>query len=222
MRIVCPSRSAADQLGRTHPAAAGAVRVVPHGVPERFLTPARAGADELRRRHGVPEGPYFLHVGGARVRKNVPLLLRAFAAYRDAGGRAALVMAGPGRAAALRESVARMGYVHDDLLVALYDGALALVVSSESEGFGIPVLEAMARGTAVVSSPAGGLPEAAGGAAMIVEPPDASAFAEAMARVERDGPLRHDLGRRGRERAASARWEDSAARLVAVLAEAVG
>ena len=58
--------------------------------------------------------------------------------------------------------------------------------------------------------------------AMIVEPPDAAAFAEAMARVERDGPLRHDLGRRGRERAASARWEDSAARLVAVLAEAVG
>jgi len=221
VRIVCPSASAAAQIADAYPDAAPRVRIVPHGVPEGFRVPpdpARAAA--LRARLGV-EGTYLLHVGGTRARKNVPLLLRAYARYLLRGGRAALVLVGPGDPPQCPpRGVRAVGYVSDDMLVALYDGALAVVVSSDSEGFGIPVLEAMSRGVPVVATSAGGLPEAAGGAASLVAPGDDEALGAAIVAVETDRVLRARLVERGRVRAAACRFTDSARLLHAVLAEA--
>jgi glycosyltransferase involved in cell wall biosynthesis len=222
-RIVCPSRSAAAQAAQIHPAVEARLRVVPHGVPEAFFAaPDASRAAALRVRIGAA-GPYLLHVGGTRERKNVPLLMRAYARYVLRGGRASLVLAGPGDAVARApRGVVQAGYVSDATLLALYDGATATVISSDSEGFGIPVLEAMARGSPVVATAAGGVPEAAGGAARLVPPGDDEALALAMFDVETDAALRADLVARGRLRAASCRFSDSAARLLDVLREAVG
>jgi glycosyltransferase involved in cell wall biosynthesis len=220
-RLVCPSESAAAQVARIYQDAAPRLRVVPHGVPAIFFAPAAPErAESERKRIGV-ETPYLLHVGGTRERKNVPLLLRAYARYLLRGGRAQLVLAGPGdppeRAP---RGVRAVGYVSDEALVALYDGAAALVVSSDSEGFGMPVIEAMARGTPVVATSAGGIPEAAGDAASLVPPGDDEALGAAIHEVEVDAALRAGLVERGRARAATCRFADSAARLYAVLSEA--
>jgi glycosyltransferase involved in cell wall biosynthesis len=222
-RIVCPSRSAAAQVAENHPSAESRVRVVPYGVPPRFLTPPDGvAAAELRRRAGV-EGPYLLHVGGTRQRKNVPLLLKAYARYLLQGGRASLVLAGPGDAPERApRTVKHLGFVADDTLVALYDGAATVVVSSDSEGFGIPVIEAMARGVPVVATAAGGVPEAAGGAAALVAPGDDEGLAAALRSIETDTRWRADLVARGRVRTESCRFAVSASLLHGVLVEAAG
>jgi glycosyltransferase involved in cell wall biosynthesis len=220
-RIVCPSRSAAQQIAQIHPDAEPRLRVVPYGVPEAFFAPrddARASA--IRGRLGV-EAPYLLHVGGTRERKNVPLLLRAYARYLLQGGRAALVLAGPGDAPDHPpRGVRYAGYVSDAALLALYDGAEAMVVSSDSEGFGIPVIEAMARGVPVVATAAGGVPEAAGGAALLVPPGDDTALASALRSLESDAAQRDALVAQGLARAGGCRFADTAARLYEVLVEA--
>lgn len=220
-RIVCPSRSAAAQVAQLHPSAESRLRVVPYGVPAPFFTPAAEGCEAaLRARLGV-EQPYLLHVGGTRERKNVPLLLRAYARFLLRGGQASLVLAGPGDPPPRTpRGVRHVGYVSDETLLALYDGALAMVVSSDSEGFGIPVIEAMARGLPVVATAVGGVPEAAGGAAALVPPGDDEALAAALHSLECEPRWRADLAAMGRRRAASCRFADSAALLYGVLAEA--
>jgi O-antigen biosynthesis alpha-1,2-mannosyltransferase len=220
-RIVCPSRSAAAQVAQLHPDVESRLRVVPHGVPEPFFTAMDPRRGETLRQRVGAVAPYLLHVGGTRARKNVPLLLRAYARYRLRGGRADLVLAGPGDppTSAPRGAV-HVGYVSDETLLALYDGAQALVVASDSEGFGIPVIEAMARATPVVATAAGGIPEAAGGAALLFAPGDEDALALALREVEDDENLRALLVAKGRERAANCRFTDSAARLYEVLREA--
>ncbi len=220
-RIVCPSRSAASQFAEIHPAAADRVRVVPHGVPEAFFAPADpARAKAARAALGV-EVPYLLHVGGTRDRKNVPLLLKSYARYLLQGGRAALVMVGPGDAPASPPRGARfLGYVRDEALLALYDGASTLVVSSDSEGFALPVLEAMARGVPVASTSAGGIPETAGDAAKLVPSGDEEGLAAALRAIDADPRLREELVAKGRARAAAFRFSETAARLHAVLVEA--
>jgi len=221
-RIVCPSETSADQLTQLHPRARAVVRVVPHGVAGRFREPPEPeSAACVRAAAGVPDRPYFLHVGGDRPRKDIGLLLGGYGRFREAGGRAGLELVGPGNAPSpLPPAAAFRGYVDEELLLALYAGALALVVSSESEGFGLPVLEAMACGTPVVATAAGALAEVAQGAAYLVEPGNAEALCRALIEVERDGVLRADLAGRGRERAASATWDDAAERLLEVLREA--
>lgn len=220
-RIVVPSAATAAQLAALHPAATGRVRVVPHGVPERFLAPRKeALADAARAALGIA-APYLLQVGGTRARKNVPFLLRAYARYRLRGGRSSLVIAGPGPTLErVPRGVFHLGWVDDSSLLALYDGATAVAVSSECEGFGLPVVEAMARGTPVVAVATGGVPEAAGDAALLVRPGDEEAFATALLRIEQDPVVRMLLRERGARRASACRFAASAARLVDVLREA--
>ena len=221
-RICVPSATTAAQMAAEVPDFADRVRVVPHGVAEMFFWRTDASvAAELRAHHRFPAAPYLLHVGGTRARKGVPVLLRAYARYRLQGGRLPLVMAGPGDAPERMPPAAfHLGYVSDALLLALYEGARALVVSSESEGFGLPCLEAMAQGVPVVALRAGALPEVVGPAASLVDAGDDDALAAALVQLERDDTVRAGLIARGRARVANTRWSASAARLRAVLEEA--
>ncbi len=187
------------------------IRVVPHGVhlPE-VVTPA-----EQRAR-------FILCVGALQVRKNVVRLVEAFeripAAVCD-GWR--LVLAGSTAGFGAAEIVARIdksrrqhqiqlrGYVADSELKELYQSAAIFAFPSLDEGFGIPVLEAMAHGTAVMTSNRSALPEVAGDAAVLADPYDSDAMANALWRLMEDSQLRIQLGAAGRERARQFPWTRS-------------
>jgi alpha-1,3-rhamnosyl/mannosyltransferase len=106
-------------------------------------------------------------------------------------------------------------------VAALYAGALALVYPSLLEGFGLPVLEAMAAGAPVVASARSSIPEVAGEAALLVEPEDVDALGAVLARIAADGALRDDLRRRGRARVLGFTWERAARETLAVFDEAL-
>lgn len=192
---------------------------------------ARAAA---RRALGLAaDQPYLLHVGTLQPRKNLPRLLAAFAPLAAERPELRLVLAGmPGWGRErLAEQLARLGiadrvlvpgFVDPQHLAGVYGEALALVMPSLYEGFGLPVVEAMACGTAVVCSSTSSLPEAAGGAALLVDPLDPAAITAALRRLLADEALRADLVARGRRRVAALSWRRSAAEVLEVFEEATG
>jgi glycosyltransferase involved in cell wall biosynthesis len=199
----------------------------PPPVPAPTL-PAQAVVEGL----GIPQ-PYMLSVGTLEPRKNLARLVRAYrAAVHAASLPHALVLAGhPGWRtgdldAAIAEdapgTVIRLERATDLELDALYRAADAVAYVSLSEGFGMPLLEAMSRGTPVVSSSTTSMPEVAGDAALLVDPVDGDAIADAIVRVLTDTAFAHDLRRRGLARAASFSWEGTAARTLDVYRRAVG
>jgi len=181
------------------------------------------------------DAPYLLFVGTEHPRKNLPTVLRAFAALkREARFRELkLVKIGspggpeaPFRACTLtalaelgleREVVFREG-ISEEELARWYSGAACFVLPSLYEGFGLPPVEAMACGCPVVVSTAGSLPEIGGGAALLVEPCDAGALAEAVRRTLTDEATRKELTDRGLRRAAELSWERTARETLAVYA----
>jgi alpha-1,3-rhamnosyl/mannosyltransferase len=151
---------------------------------------------------------HFLYVGDAEERKDVPSLLDAYRAYRAAAdGALDLVLAG--RAARLAAGEGVRGEEDPDRrrLAELFAGAAALVHPARHEGFGLPVLEAMAAGVPVLAVSSAGVREVAGDAAMLVE---AGELAGGLARISRDGGLRLRLAHAGTERASAFSWERSA------------
>ena len=170
------------------------VRVVPNGLEPLFV-----------REGPAAEGDYVLAVGTLEPRKN---LARAVEASSMAGVELRVVGA-PGWGGVAVPGW--RGYVEDDELARLYRGARCLVYPSLYEGFGIPVLEAMACGTPVVTSRGGATEEVAGGAAVLVDPSDAEAIAAGIAEAER---RRVELVARGVERAHAFTWDRAADRVV--------
>ncbi|MEI6564439.1 MAG: glycosyltransferase family 1 protein [bacterium] len=166
--------------------------------------------------------PYFLAVGNLQPRKNLPRLIEAFAKLkRDTNTPLRLVIAGRAKwresevfAAISRHHLSAdvlfPGYVTDAQLVSLYCGSVAFIYPSLYEGFGLPIIEAMACGVPVITSSTSAMPETAGVAALIVNPYDVEAMAGAMARIMQDGALRIELGRKGIERAKQFSWERTA------------
>ncbi|NNN06663.1 MAG: glycosyltransferase family 4 protein [Elusimicrobia bacterium] len=202
----------------------------------RVATVLEGGPDPLF--HAAAETPtsappYVLHVGALVARKNVPGLLRAFAQIveRDPARPLRLALAGrPGDASAevarlaaqppLSGRVEILGPVARERLVGLYQGAAAVVVPSLLEGFGFPVLEAMACGAPVVAADAASLPEVAGDAALLCDASRPEALAAALSRVLDEADFAAELRRRGPARAASFSWTEAARRTLAVVAEA--
>jgi glycosyltransferase involved in cell wall biosynthesis len=184
------------------------VRVIPEGVGERF-TP---GVDptRVRERHGLG-GPYALAVGTASERKNLSALEPAARALGELG--IELVLAGSGRdyLRGAQSALRRLGYVSEELLPGLYAGALALVLPSRYEGFGLPCLEAMAAGVPVVAAAASALPETCGGAAIMVAPDDPDRFAGALVDATSDEAVRARLIAAGIDRASRFPWNRTAA-----------
>ena len=201
------------------------VHMVPLGLPT-FAAPGPLPP-------GLAPG-FILAVGTVEPRKNYPRLLAAYRHLRresvplllgDRPGVPELVIAGrPGWAYGdtlerikTERGVRYLGHVDEPTLSALYRSAAVLALPSLYEGFGLPLLEAMANGLPTVVSNVGALPELAGGAAVLVEPGDVSSIAAGLERVLGDAALRETLGVQGRRRAAEFTWERTAAATRAVL-----
>ena len=205
-RVITPTEAIAAQVVERLGVARDRVRAIPHGVSERF-TPEGPTASP------VP-GRYVLYVGALGPRKGVDTLLQAWRALPEPLRRDhALVLAGPLQRldpAGLDDGVL-LGYVRDDELPPLLRGAAAFCYPSRYEGFGLPLLEALACGVASVASDDPALVEVAGGCAVHFPRGDADALAAALARVLEDENLRTDLKGKGPRRAAQFSWERSAA-----------
>jgi glycosyltransferase involved in cell wall biosynthesis len=168
--------------------------VVPGGVDERF-------------RPGEPKD-YVLTVATRIARKNLAALAQTRRALAERG--IELIAVGSGRDYMQAEDGIPGRYVADDELPALYAGARAFVLPSLYEGFGLPVLEAMASGVPVVASNRGALPETCGDAALLVDPDDPAAIADAVLSAAGDESTRRPLIEAGRARAARFTWERTA------------
>jgi glycosyltransferase involved in cell wall biosynthesis len=206
------------------------VDVVPGGVEPRFQ-PVTDTAQllEARERLGVGSAPFILAVGVLEPRKNLTRLMDAFAQLKAqhaveglklvlAGGRGWLVdgIFAHHAASPVRGDILFPGFVPDDLLPAVYSAATALAFPSLYEGFGLPILEAMACGTPIVSSNASCLPEVADGAALMIDPEDTDGLVSALGQVLTDDSLRDNLVRLGRERASRYSWKAAAERLLRI------
>jgi glycosyltransferase involved in cell wall biosynthesis len=229
--IICVSESAKRDLLSAYEIAEKKVHVVHNGLDHaRFHTGTRLD-EGWAYSVGIAKR-YLLHVGVFAERKNIPVLLRAVAKLRDAGNfeGCQLVLAGkepPGVVGArsiddtirdfhLHEVVLKLGHVPDNKLAGLYAGAALLVMPSMYEGFGFPVLEAMATGTPVIASNASSLPEIAGDAAVLVAPGDESALADAIHALLEDDVRRQELRAKGLAQAQKFDWKRTVEQTIAV------
>jgi glycosyltransferase involved in cell wall biosynthesis len=233
-RIIVPSRSTALDVEEFYGVERERIRVVPHGVDFADLgAVAKAVGDAAERweRRGIAE-PYVLWVGTQEQRKNVVAVLDAFAHVATRHPELSLVLHGPngwlgdevGEGLQQRglhsRTIVSEGSLPRNELAALYARASVFVYPSLYEGFGMPVLEAMACSTPVVTSNISALPETAGDAALLVDPLDDVALAEAIARIMEDPGLAEDLSARGQKRARALTWGETARRTWAVYEEA--
>jgi glycosyltransferase involved in cell wall biosynthesis len=197
-----------------------------HHVPEERVVRVYNGVDveawareptlpivQTLERFGLGGRAFAFYVGGYHWHKNIEGMILGLARARTQGLDLDLVLAGhfsdvhaaliddAARAAGVFGAVRRIGYVTDDEVRVLYRSAVAHLLVSRSEGFGLTVIEAMASGCPVVTTSLGSLAEIAGDAALTVDPEDHAAIGNALVRVRSDAALRADLIRRGKERA---------------------
>ncbi|WHZ25180.1 MAG: Glycosyltransferase [Nitrospira sp.] len=223
-KVVTVSEFSAQEIATLYRIAREHVVVIHNGVSEEFV-PEQDGQvmADLRRRWAIPAGGFILFVGGADPRKNHRVFLQAVAQVRShLGGRAILLVGdedhprGSYRATAqelgVEQDVRCTGRLGREDLRRLYSFADLFVFPSRYEGFGMPVLEAMACGAPTITSSISSLPEVAGDAALLVDPDDVEALGKAMVRVLSDRPLREGMRQRGFERAKRFTWDDAAAR----------
>ena len=220
--IVCPSEATRRDC-LTAGFAADTIRVIPLGVDVAEATAQEVAA--VRHRYDLPHD-YVLWTGTIEPRKNLPRLLEAF---QSLGLDLDLALAGPkGWNQDLQEltdearRVRPLGFVPHADLAPLYAGAKAFCFPSLLEGFGFPVLEAMAQSCPVVTSRGTSTEEIAGGAGVLVDPLDASSIAEGLRSVLEDATLAGRLGAAGKERAATYTWAATAAALADVYREVAG
>jgi glycosyltransferase involved in cell wall biosynthesis len=211
--VICVSAYTAADVVRRYGVDEAKIRVIPNA-------PSLPIGDAPVREDGAP---YLLAIGDLRPKKNLRRLVEAHARLRAEGLEHRLVLAGAdsGEGAALRDApgVQLTGYLGDAELDALLRGADALVHPSLYEGFGLVLVEAMARGVPVLAARATALPETGGDAAEYFDPLDAADLAAAIRRVVDDARRREDLVRRGRERAAALSWAQTGALTAAVYEE---
>ena len=168
-----------------------------------------------------PKEPYFLFVGGTEKRKNLGAVLKAFASLDGFE----LRVVGKHTASPVHDArreqigVQWLGHVSEKELVALYRHATALVFPSSYEGFGLPLLEAMARRTPVIASNRSSIPEVARGAAILVDPDDVDGLRDAIRRVAGDAGLREEMTKRGAEVVSGFSWDETARATVAAYEE---
>jgi glycosyltransferase involved in cell wall biosynthesis len=228
--VLVPSTHTRDRLVAQLGADPARVQLVPLGVDRRF-SPGDP-PDGLLERLGL-EASYVLTVGTLQPRKNVETALHAFERLVAAGAEHQLALVGDRgwRDEALAELIRNSpaadrivvtGRVNDDDLIGLYRGADCFVYPSRYEGFGLPPLEAMACGTAVISSNRTSLPEVVGDAGLLVDPDDVGAIERALSELLSSPERRGELVERGRRRAAEFTWRRCAELTAEVYRVALG
>ena len=213
------SQFSADRLGYFFPAIKSRIRVVHNGVTPRFFGPVDPQGHAYLHEAGLANCTFILVPGGLHFRKNAELILAAapalLARYPD------LVVAIVNhthptyavKAQALGPRLRLLGFVSDEALHALYTAATVVWFPSRYEGFGLPVVEAMACGASVVASNSSSIPEIAGRAAVLVDPADRKAHIDAISGLLSDPLARQEFAVLGRERAARFTWAACAGEL---------
>ncbi|HYE89165.1 MAG TPA: glycosyltransferase family 1 protein [Vicinamibacterales bacterium] len=220
-RILTVSEASKRDILRFFNVAPDRVEVIYNAIDERFLAPADAERMDLVRQRYQLDHPFVLYVGNIKPHKNIERLIDAFGRARsEVDNDLKLIIIGDeiSKYPALRQSVHKhkldkhvrfLGFQPMETLAAFYRLARVFVFPSLYEGFGLPPLEAMACGAPVVTSNVSSLPEVAGGAALLVDPYDEDAIANAMIRAITDDYLRAELIEKGRQRAQSFSWTQS-------------
>src|SRR5579859_1991035 len=226
--VLAPSEASKRDLERVYGLDPGRVKAIRLGVDDRFRGVTEDDARRVREKLGLGDRPLILFVGKLSRRRNLPSLVQAVAKLRSDH---VLVLAGEdhlglgleevGREAGIGDRLRVLGFVPDEDLPALYRAAEIFVYPSDYEGFGIPVLEAMAAGTPAVTLDNSALAEVAGGAAVLLPSAGVDELAGAFEQLAADPALRADYAARGRERAAGFTWAETARRTIDALREAV-
>ena len=224
-RVIAVSEATRQDVIRYYGAKPSQVVTVPNGVPADYHPLPPDEVAEFRAREGLPER-FILFVGTLQPRKNLETLLRAYAQVADDIGWELVVVGATGwaydpifetaRSLGLAERVRFAGYVPGEDLPRWYNAAGMFVYPSLYEGFGLPLLEAMACGTPVIAANTSSLPEVVGDAGLLVDPRDADELAGAIRRLAESASLREDLSARGRQRAAAYSWRRTAEETLAV------
>ncbi len=184
--------------------------------------------------YGLPKQNYFIYIGRFRTHKNVDNLVAAYLLYREQNPHATelLVLCGGSREeyektfghlppSSFTEEIRFFGYIPTEHMPILYAGARALAFVTLNEGFGVPIIEAMACGTPVITSSVTAMPEVAGDAALIVNPRNPEALAEAFALISNNPELRAELVRRGFARVHFFTWKKSFSKTLTLFRELV-
>lgn len=197
------------------------VSAVPLAPDPLFVPRGRQATDAVRKKYGLPRD-YLLFVSSLEPRKNIDLLIDALAVAPMDIPLVLVGWNGWGRKdwlekvhhAGLSRRIHTIGHIPDHDLSAVYSGAAALVYPSLYEGFGLPIVEAMACGCPVICSRAASMPEVAGDAALLIDPADCDDLVHALDTVVHDSQVRSDLVARGDRRAAAFTWESTARQTV--------
>ena len=224
--VVAVSEATRRDLSSWYPATRSKTHVIPNGVAASFARiedPAVLAG--VRARYDLPER-FVLAVGAGRPHKNLEVLVRAALELREGDPSVVIVSVPDARFAdtvgdlivrhGLEDRVRRIGTVREPDMAALYSLAEAFVVPSLVEGFGLPMLEAMAAGTPVIAADVSVMPEVGGDAILLFDPHDAGSLATRIRRLADDGGLRDELRARGLRRAGQFSW-DAAARATVAL-----
>ena len=216
--IITPSRTTAEEVGRRFPSSGARIQPIAEAASPRFGPDRNPAAEVAWQRYFGIRPPYFLYLGQWKPYKNVPLLIEAFVRVVAQRPDVQLVVAGhdprypevtAARSRLPAGSLVLPGHLPDDAVADLYRGAVAVVMPSRAEGFGLPVLEAMACGVRVVCSDLSVLRELADGVAIFCDPESVDAFAAGML-AALSPPPGDDRVRRGIERARQFSWRKAA------------
>lgn len=227
-RIITDVEYTKEDLVRMYGLSPENIEVIPLAADPRYHPMDRARCRQIvAERHGF-SGPFVLYVGTLQPRKNVATLIRAYGMFRERTGLPhKLVLTGKPKymyqsvldalnEAGYPDDIVLTGFLADADLPIYYNAAAVFAFPSLYEGFGLPVLEAMACGTPVISSNVTSLPEVAGDAALLVDPREPEAFCDALIQVLGNEEVANRLSRRGLEQAARFTWERTARETLAV------
>ena len=214
--FICISEATRTELEERFPSTRGRTAAIPLGATRAFFEARAAG---IAPRYGL-DGPFALAVGTLEPRKNLARLVQAFASLPEPvrDGATLALAGGRGWSSAELDELTRghadlvrvLGFVPEEDLPSLYAEATLFAYPSLEEGFGLPVVEAMAAGTPVLTSDRSALREVAEGAALLVDPTDTAAIAAGLGRLLSDRDLRERLAEQGRERALGFTWDRTA------------